>query len=320
MASFQQHKDGWRASVQRKGVRKSKVLPTKRAAQDWANAVENEILFSGPAGQRVTLAAAFEKYAREVSIRKRGARWEMIRLEKFQTYPIAAKMIGDVTAKDLADWRDARLKDVKGASVRREMQLMSGVFTIARKEWQWISVSPMTDVRKPPSSPRRDRLATESEMKALAVSAGQDMQKATARSFAAFSFAVETGMRAGEIVGLEWSRIDVTRRVVHLPITKNGEARNVPLSTKAIEILKAQSEADPVFSLRSDQLSALWRKLRDRANVEGLTFHDSRHMAITRLAKKFDVLDLARVVGHRDIKMLMTYYEADAEALARLLD
>lgn len=319
LASIIPHKGRWRALVFKGGARKSKVFDSKRAAQDWANQAEYEGKNRIEVVGRHTVGEAFDLYARTVSPAKRGARWETIRLEKFQRDKLAALRVSEVTAPDIADWRDRRLREVKGASVRREMQLMSSVFNIARKEWKWISDSPMVDVRKPPQSPRRNRLVTDEELEALALSAGPDPANATARAFMAFRFSIETGMRAGEVIGLEWSRVDLGRRVAHLPKTKNGESRDVPLSLVAVSILEGLT-GDPVFGISSASLDALWRKLRDRAGVDGLTYHDSRHVAITRLAKKIEVLDLARVVGHRDIRMLLTYYEADAEALATQLD
>ena len=77
--------------------------------------------------------------------------------------------------------------------------------------------------------------------------------------------------------------------------------------------------SSPVFDLTSRQLDVLWRKLRDRAGVTGLTFHDARHEAITRLARRVDVLDLARIVGHKNISQLMTYYDATAGEIAERL-
>jgi integrase len=94
----------------------------------------------------------------------------------------------------------------------------------------------------------------------------------------------------------------------------------VPLSTRAIELLGELPKQDPVFGLTSRQLDVLWRKLRDRAAVADLTFHDSRHWAVTRLAKKLDVMDLARMVGHRNLSQLLAYYNEKAEDLALRLD
>ncbi|WP_051068050.1 tyrosine-type recombinase/integrase [Octadecabacter antarcticus] len=129
------------------------------------------------------------------------------------------------------------------------MQLMSSVFSIARKKWGWIRASPIVDVRKPPQSPRRNRLVTDDELAALAISAGSDPANATARAFMAFRFFIETGMCAGEVIGLESSWVDLVRRVAHLPKTKNGESRDMPLSSVAVSILE-KLKGDPVFGLR----------------------------------------------------------------------
>src|SRR5690606_2087213 len=106
-----------------------------------------------------------------------------------------------------------------------------------------------------------------------------------------------------------------------LPRTKNGDERQVPLSLRAREILFLLPRGDgPVFGVDSGTRDALFRKARDRAEIPDLHFHDSRAEAIWRLSKKLNVLDLARVIGHRDIRSLQLYYNADADELATLLD
>jgi len=275
-------------------------------------------------GDKVAAAMSFgdllDRYARERSMAKRGARWEVIRIEKLRRDPLAAIALGDLCAAAFADWRDRRLREVAPASVAREMQLMSAVLTVARREWQLIPVNPMSDVRVPSRPPARDRLPTDDELARLALMATDDLSRAGARAFHAFRFAMETAMRAGEICGLTWDRIDLNRRVARLVRTKNGHAREVPLSIEAVRLLEALPKADPVFGLTPPRLDALWRKLRDAAAIEGLTFHDSRHAAITRLARRLDVLALARMVGHRDLRQLQVYYNESAEDMARRLD
>jgi integrase len=145
------------------------------------------------------------------------------------------------------------------------------------------------------------------------------MGVAFARVHAAFLLSIETGMRAGEMAGLTWDCIDIDCRVAHLPRTKNGRARDVPLSLEAVRILQALDRPD-VFGMTSPNMSARWVNLRDKAGVSRLGLHDARHEAVTRLSKKLDVLALAKMIGHRDIKMLMTYYDEDAADLARRLD
>ena len=112
----------------------------------------------------------------------------------------------------------------------------------------------------------------------------------------AVHFAIETGMRAGEIASIKPA--NVAGSVATLNDTKNGDKRRVQLSPRAKEIL---TRVNNDFDLTSAQIDSLWRKYRDRAGVDGLRFHDLRHLAVTRLAKKLSILDLARMIGHRDI-------------------
>ena len=128
-------------------------------------------------------------------------------------------------------------------------------------------------------------------------------------------------MRAGEIVSLQHEDVDTEKRVAHLRMTKNGTSRNVPLSTRAIELINfLPKDEETVFCINSNSFDALFRKYRDKAGIPGLHFHDTRHEAITRLAKKLNVLDLARMVGHKKLNQLMTYYNESAEELAKKLD
>ncbi len=320
MASIRKVGKKFKAQVARQGVRKSKSFVTRQAAKDWAARQEYLILNADQIATTQTFGSVMDRYAREVSSTKRGARWEMIRLEKIQRDDIAKVQMGELAPRHFAEWRDKRLREVAPASVIREMQLMSSVLNVARREWGLLKVNPLSDVRKPTKPPPRDRLPTQDEIDRMAHSAGSDLSKTTARSFHAFLFAIETAMRAGEIVGLEWDRVDLTKRVARLTHTKNGRPRDVPLSSEAVRLLEALPHMEPVFGLSSRQHDVLFRKVRDRAGVEGLTFHDSRHAAITRLAKKLDVLDLARMVGHSDLKMLMVYYNESAEVMAKRLD
>ena len=320
MATFRKLPSGnYRAEVSRQGVRRSQTFPTKAAAKDWAARQEYLILQGDETGGKGTLGDAMERYARERSPGKRGERWEVIRLAKLGRDPLAKTKMADLDETHISEWRDRRSREVSPASVIREMQLLSVVLTVSAKEWKLIGRNPVADVRKPNKPQPRNRRVLPGELDRLALVAGADLSRATARAFHAFCFAIETAMRAGEIVGLTWENVDLSSRVAHLPMTKNGTARDVPLSGEAIRLLEALPRMDPVFGLTSQQLDILWRKIRDKAAIDGLTFHDSRHEATTRLSKKMDVLPLARVTGHRDLKMLMIYYNETAEELAKLL-
>lgn len=319
MATFRKVGKKWRAEITRKGIRKSSMFPTRQEAKDWA--AHEEFLITG--GEKVaatlSLGDLFDRYAKEVSPGKRGGRWEIVRLEMLKRDPMAARRLSDVGSPEIADWRDRRLEEVAPSTVRRELEMMSAVFVKCVKEWGLIRSNPVSDVRKPPPGKPRERLPTDEEIKRLRAVAG-GLSTYNGRAFHAFMFSIETAMRAGEICNLSWDNIDLDRKQAHLPITKNGTSRNVPLSSVARQMLRELEGFPRVFSLSPRQLDANWRKLRSKAKVEGLTFHDARHAAITQLAQKVEVMDLARIVGHKNVSQLLTYYNRSAQDIADLLD
>ena len=321
MASIRKDRGKWRAEVYRRGNRRSKSFATKQEARDWAARQEYQMDNFGAIAARMTFGEVLARYVEEVSPGKRGYRWEAVKVQRLRRDPIWAVRLGDLGAADFTAWRDNRLREVSAATVLREMNFLSAVLTTARRDWGLINANPISDVRRPKPPPPRDRLPTDDEFERLAVAAGGDLGQARARAYHAFLFACETAMRAGEICGLTWDRLDLDKRVARLDRTKNGTPRDVPLSTEAVRLIRALPHAtDPVFGLSANLCDASFRKLKQMAGVAGLTFHDSRHHAITRLSRKLDVLALARVVGHKNISQLMTYYNEGAEDLAKRLD
>lgn len=319
MASIQKHGRKWRVQVYVNGVRDSHVAATRQEASQWALHRESEL--SGRKLPDRTLEDAMKRYAAEVAPTHRGERWETIRITALRKHAIANRKLAGLIGSDFADWRDGRLKKVSAATVAREMNLLRSVLEHARRDWHWIKVNPMGDVKWPTTPPGRRRRVPQAEVDAVVEAFGVgklSAETATQRVGLAFLFALETAMRAGEIVGLHWK--DVHDRHVVLPITKNGDRREVPLSARALAILEVLPKEDgPAFGLAGPIRDALWRKLRPKS-VGDLHFHDTRAEAIWRLSKRLDVLQLARVIGHRDPRSLMLYYNESAADLAKLLD
>jgi integrase len=152
--------------------------------------------------------------------------------------------------------------------------------------------------------------------------------------------ATETAMRRGELLSLRWKYLDLVKRVAHLPMTKNGEPRDVPLSSRATEILHSlpRSIDDRVFPITVESFKKCWQRALVRAKEKYLRdcdeigrapnseflfdirFHDLRHEATTRLSDRIqNPLELARITGHKDLKMLLRYYNISAEELAKKL-
>lgn len=320
MASIKRVSKGWRVQVFVGGKRASKTCKTKSEAEQWAaeKAIELQSLAGGLSITH-TVGDVFQRYAREVSPAKRGHRWEQVRLDFLGRDPLARVRLADLGPQHLAQWRDRRLKEVSGSTVNRDLNLISHCFAIARDEWRWIRDSPTTGVRRPKEAPARDRLITDDEIQRVLIACeyhdSYPVETVAQRVACAFLFAIETAMRAGEICSLTES--SVTGRVAHLPKTKNGFPRDVPLSVRALELW---GKVPGGFGLSPSRLDANFRNARDRAGCSGFTFHDARHLAVTRLSRKLDVLALARMTGHKDLKQLQRYYNASADELAGRLD
>jgi integrase len=198
------------------------------------------------------------------------------------------------------------------------MNLLASVFELARTEWKWVKVNPMRDVRKPVEPPARRRGVKSSEFTALRE---RLTGPAGVEVFAGFELAIETGMRAGEMWSLDREQIDLKTAVAHLEMTKNGDARDVALSPRAVEIVTGLlADGRPqLFTISNPVRDALFRKARDAAGIPDIHFHDSRSEAVIRLSKVLDVLELAEQIGHRDLNSLQSYYRQPAAERAKRL-
>lgn len=320
--------DKWRVEIYKNGQRKSKTCKTKAEATQWALEEEKKLELQEQGLQPETvLADVVERYLKEITPTKRGIRHETLRLNKFARHPICNKFIGDVTRKDFELWIAEREKEVSGESIRRELSTIRNIFNIAVERWNYIEKNPMIGLVLPKGSPPRTQRYSDEEIERLLyVSSYHDTLKTVrARTGAAMLFAIETAMRAGEICGLTWDNVDFEDRTAYLPITKNGSSRRVPLSKKAIAILERLKEevgnTGTCFQIESKSLDATFRKLKKMAMCEHLHFHDTRREALTRLAKKVDVMTLAKISGHKDIRILQNvYYAPNMKDIAGLLD
>jgi integrase len=303
VANIARYGDKWRAEVCVDRKRKAKSFATKREAVAWANELEQ----SGVRPSK-TLRDAIARYRPIVEAHK-GWQSELSRLDHLD------KVLGDlllerITPARLAEYRDKRLAKVSASSVRRELIILSALFEVAVREWQWLAANPLKSVAKPTPATARRRGISQAEIDA--VIANLSPMTSGKQVAAMFLLSLETGMRLGEIVAMRWG--DVAEKSVILPMTKNGDRRSVPLSLKAREIIAQRRglDDDSVFTLTVAQAS----KAFQRASVAGVHFHDARSEAVTRLSRKLSIMDLARMIGHRDPRSLMFYYSESAESIA----
>ena len=327
MATFRNRHGKWQARVQRKGQQPvSKSFQSKQDAEKWARQLESEIdkgsYTNLVLAERTTFGEVIERYIKEVIIKCRGQLEHTYRLKALARHPIALLRMTALTPIKVAEYRDERLKILAPASVIHELAYFSAIINHARREWGISIVNPIPLVKKPPATQGRNRILSEDELSRLYAALTPRVKNANHWMLPLVKFALETAMRRGEILGLRWEYVDLQKRIAFIPLTKNGESRTVPLSSGAIELLRALpiDLKGRVFPLTGRQVSAAMERARIKAKLDDWHFHDLRHMAITRLAEKLpNLIELSAVSGHKSLAMLKRYYHPNPELLAEKL-
>lgn len=309
MASITQLGDKWRAQVYVKGTRASAVWDTRREAMAWAVRREAELLAQASAGH--TFDDAATRYEREVSVRKSSPQWEARRLAVMRQ-AFAGLTLAELDAPDIARWRDDRLQTVTGSTVMREVNLLRHVLRVARDEWRWLNHDPFKGVKLPKENEPRTALWGWREIRRV-LRAGQRAGGKTGEVVDAFHISLRTAMRLKECLAAP-QHYNPKTRTVTLTDTKTGR-RVIPIGRVAGKLLQR-----PAFVVQPNEASTLFAKLTRRLMIDGPTFHDARATALTHLARRVDVLTLAKVSGHRDIALLNAVYyrESVADVALRL--
>ncbi len=326
MATFRNRSGKWQARVQIQGhAPLSKTFINKVDAERWAKQVEVEMQKGSYTNlvlaERTTFAEIIERYIAEVLPTMRGGKADFIRLKALARRPIAKLNMVSLTPQKIAKHRDERLKEIAPATVIRELSYFSSIITHARKEWGINIINPVALVARPKNPQGRSRILDAAETSAL-FEALRPTGRRSIWMLPLVKLALETAMRRGELLGLRWEHIDLQRRTIYLPLTKNGTSRTVPLSSNAIQILieMPRNMDGRVFPLTHEVVSQAFSRARKQAGIKDVRFHDLRHMAITRLAEKLpNLIELSAVSGHKSLSMLKRYYHPNPELLAEKL-
>jgi integrase len=203
--------------------------------------------------------------------------------------------------------------------VRRELAIVGHCLEVARKEWGFVLPSnPVQQVKLPRAGNPRERRAHPGELEKL-LKACEFSRSGWLP--AVIQLAVETGMRRSELLAMRWDDVDLQARTVLLRNTKNGLPRTVPLSPRALNVIKDTPRIGPtVFNISANALRLAWERLRRRAGVLELRFHDLRHEAVSRFFERgLNVPEVAMISGHRDPRMLFRYTHPKPEEVAAKL-
>lgn len=322
MATIYKRGNSWFCQIRRRGFPKqNRTFDTKNDALAWAAEVEQRMrsgrFVDTTEAERTTLDEALDRYLREISPAKKGHKQEIYRANTIRRSKLVEFALANIRGTDIAAYRDERLLSVKPATVNNELILLSHVFTVCIKEWGMESlVNPVSKVRRPKLPKGRDRrLRAGEEDKLLQNAQSLDLK-------VCIILALETGMRRGEIADLLWEHFDSAAQVLHIPDTKNDDARDIPLSTRARDaILLLPRRIDgQLFGFGSENLGDRFKFLTEKLGIEDLHFHDLRHEATSRLFERgLAIEEVAKITGHKTWAMLRRYTHLNATTLAKKL-
>ncbi|MBU2837967.1 site-specific integrase [Acidithiobacillus thiooxidans] len=322
MASIQKRGKYWRVQIRKQGYPAlSSTFDTKAEAQLWAVQQEKKLAEQSPAqvvkrmqDGSFTLQQAFDRYVQEILPSKKPTtqardKGNIQRICRDYGEIALAKIDGQALSGMIRQWSGHGL----GANtIRIYLANLSHLYNMARKEWGMLElVNPVELVRKPKLPQGRDRrLVGDEEDRLLAACAATNPELADI-----VLFAIETAMRQGEIISMEWRRVNWIDHTVFMPygLTKTDTARVVPLSEKAQEVLQRQQERvtgkdGKVWKYTNDGLRAVYKRSVKRAGIEGLTFHDLRHEATSRLVEKgIPIMTVQAITGHKSTQMMKRY-------------
>lgn len=322
MATLRRRNNKWHVQIRRAGTPSlSKSFLSKSDAQKWARQTESKLdnaihIFEAEILEQTTVADLLVRYRDSVTVTKRGAQSENKRIEVFLRYDWANKPLSKVTAQIFARFRDTRLKQVRPATVVRELGILRSIFETASNEWDIpLPQNPLIKVRNPKQPDARNRRLQDGELDKLL-----NACKACRNNWLSqcILIAIETGMRRGEILNMRWCDIDIDNSLLTIPVTKNGHSRCIPLTAQAVTILrerynKTYEATNLVFDTSANAFRLAWERCKRRvANtypaISDLRFHDLRHEAVSRFFEMgLSVPEVALISGHRDPRMLFRY-------------
>jgi len=319
MATITKRKNKWQVRIRLSNYPTiTKTFSLKSHALAWGRETEIKVE-RGFFVERVeqTLGQILEHYLIKVSPNKKSYEIEKIRIKRILREPICRIGFSHLQARHFIKYRDERLRTVSRTTVRHDLSLFSHVFETAIKEWDMpINGNPIRQITKPKENKPRDRRLENDEEERLLLACSQS------RNPYLLPFvivATETTMRRGELLRLERQHLNLNNRTAYLPMTKNGDSRTVPLSTRAIATLNKIPIhiSGKVFPLSETALRGLWNRACRRAGINDLHLHDLRHEGTSRLFEKgLNIMEVSTITGHKDLKMLKRYTHLKAEELA----
>ena len=329
LASVRQLEPSFQLRLRRKGVRAQRItFDTYAAAEQALRKIESDLSVSIVRDYAIAAQTSFrdiaDRYIAEVAPKHKGGEIEIGRLKKIlRDHSFVDKPLAALRTEDIQDFIGERLADVRPATVDRDIDVISQTLRYASDVWKiGPAESPLLGLKRPKYFNERDRRLGSGDERKLLEAARADENEYIEP---VVILAIETAMRRSEIFSFSARDVDFDRRFILLRDTKNGQSRKVPLTRRAMAVLRAlpdRGEA-PLLKLTANAVKkAFFGRVLPAAGIADLHFHDLRHEAISRFAEtgKFKLIDLLAISGHRDPRMLQRYAHLCSKKLAERMD
>jgi integrase len=327
MATITKRNGKYTVQVRRLGYPSSnKTFAHKKDAETWAKQKELEIERGElPTNHRtelkgLTIGELIDRYKDTVTVRKKGKGPEQYVLSAFLRHPLASKPVADITTEDWAKYRDERLQEVTPVTLKRQLAVIHNVYTVAKEEWKLsIKDNPLDKLALKAKPVRRDRRLQDGELERIIEDA---KQRKNPLILPMILLAIETGMRRGELLAMQWKHLDLRNRTLLIPDSKNGTPRRIPLTKKAMEVLEGLDPvSDAVFEISANAVKLTWDRMMAHLGIEDLHWHDLRHEAVSTLFEKgLNTPEVASISGHKDWRMLSIYTNPKPSNILAKLD
>lgn len=293
------------------------TFPNKTLAKEWARQIEGQIHSSRflrrVEEEKHSLGECIDRYEEEYleGLSKRE-RLNRTRYLKWWKERIGELALSEVTPAVITETRAKLLKKVSGPTSNRYLAALSALLMIAEKEWMWIDQNPVRKIRRRPERRGRVRFLSKKERKKLLEVCEKSSDP---RLYALVLFALTTGARKGELLGIKWSDVDLKNRRARLQKTKNKDRRTISFPGPAGDLLKRMSKTPHIsgYVFANAEGKPLFREKPRRkalaaAKIDDFRFHDLRHTAASYLAMSGATLpELAAFLGHRTLAMVQRY-------------
>ena len=316
----------------------SESFPTRRAAKEWSDKMEAEVRQGRYFGSEERKERTFAEVADRYLLQKNPSNpksfhkckiqilWWKDRLKDYYLCRITSSIISELKEELLKE------KTPKGtlrsqSTANRYLAALSGAFSMAAKEWGWLKENPVSKISRFKEGKARERFLTKEEIDRLLEVCRESKSP---HLYPVTLFALSSGARRGEILGLKWKDVDLDRKIATFRDTKNGEHRSIPLSDALAECLWKQRRLRNVLSeyvfpsvdgKRPGDIREAWEHAVKKAELSEICFHTLRHTVASHLTMNgASAIEVGAILGHKTLAMVKRYSHLSVTATAKVMN